>query len=120
MIVVWTGRVVTAGRLGITATGLLGRTGSRRGSTALLLVLSSNGGILGTERDRRSDGDWIDVERPFDHHHHHHFRRRRPHDDGIPSFDYIYTCVCIYTYSCTRRHGRLAPWDEIFGIARTF
>lgn len=119
MIVVWTGRVVTAGRLGITATGLLGRTGSRRGSTALLLVLSSNGGIPGTERDRRSDGGWIDVERPFDHHHHH-FRRRRPHDDGIPSFDYIYTCVCIYTYSCTRRHGRLAPWDEIFGIARTF
>lgn len=119
MIVVWTGRVVTAGRLGITATGLLGRTGSRRGSTALLLVLSSNGGIPGTERDRRSDGGWIDVERPFDHHHHH-FRRRRPHDDGIPSFDYIYTCVCIYMYSCTRRHGRLAPWDEIFGIARTF
>lgn len=51
------------------------------------------------------------VARPFDH----------PHD-GIPRFDYtcVYKYICMHVCMYTGRHGRLVPWEEIFGIARTF
>lgn len=37
-------------------------------------------------------------------------------DSTLRLYIYIFVCVCVYT----GRHGRLVPWEEIFGIARTF
>lgn len=97
---VWTtGHVVTAGRLGIIAI-----TAGRRGRIDVeAIAYCRRMGFLEPERNRRSYGGGGS--------------RVHPHD-GIPRFDYIYIylCVCVYT----GRHGRLVPWEEIFGIARTF
>lgn len=80
MIVVWTGHVVTAGRLGITAI-----TAGKGGVEDRLL---SSNGIPGTERNRRSDGGGgrASIRLPI------------PTMGFQASIIYICVCVCVCVY----------------------